>query len=185
MIASATEGLWPHCKATEHMETLIVKGKIRCGACHRVSPHTEWGVTKAAPFPKEARFHQPENIDLIKELSTEDFRVSAGGNDWEDTWIGVSFTFGGDSNYGYKNRVWGNLSAPEHLTSGEASNVPKEKRHWGKRVVRNGIAAADDKRQVLSPEVGKESWKPEHFMAAAKEPDLSKLVKERGEDVMV
>ncbi len=128
---------------------------------------------------KMGRFHQPENFDHISDLDTKYFKVTAGGNDWEDTWTGVCFIFGGDiTGYGHKRRVWANLKAPEELTSGETSNVTKEQRDWGKSVVRKWIRLADAKREPLDN--GKMSFQPEHFLEAAKNPSISGDIDECG-----
>lgn len=46
VIYSAREGKCPKCGASEHEDTSFFKDKIRCGACHKITPHMGWGVSK-------------------------------------------------------------------------------------------------------------------------------------------
>jgi hypothetical protein len=46
VIYSAREGKCPKCGASEHEDTSIVKDKIRCGSCGKVTSHVGWGVSK-------------------------------------------------------------------------------------------------------------------------------------------
>ena len=63
VIASAKEGICPHCGESENMKTSIVDGKIKCGGCGKVSSHTEWGVSKvAATTPINPQWTGPEAI---------------------------------------------------------------------------------------------------------------------------
>lgn len=115
-------------------------------------------------------FHQPENFDPIKDLSTRDFVVNAGGNDWEETWSGVTFEFTSGR------RVWANLAIPDVLASEKGERKPGEDKDWGRQVVEQWIAAAKAKRGENS------SYRPEHFLDTA---DTFTEIKDYGQDRQV
>lgn len=110
---------------------------------------------------KSAKFCQPENFEEIKALSTRDYKVGAGANDWESTWTWATVTMG--YNDDRKKRVWVQLDPPKEDLDGSKQS------DWGKRVVNRWIAAAAAERQRRADEVDLErvSWSIEDFHRAA------------------
>lgn len=102
----------------------------------------------------------PENWERIDELSTKDFSVYAGANDWESTWSAVAFIFGShDIRSHYTKRVWGHIKLTEEEMEG------KQGTDRGESVVKEWIKLAKAEKQKRDSS----SWQEQDLMKAAKQ----------------
>lgn len=101
----------------------------------------------------------PENWERIDALSTKDFSVYAGANDWESTWSAVAFVFGDRGGLGqshHTKRVWGHIRMSDEEGEGD------EFTDRGKDVVKKWLKLAKAKKSDGG-------WREKHLLDAAKE----------------
>lgn len=116
---------------------------------------------------KEAGFSPPENFDHIKELSTKDYNISAGANDWENSWSAATM-----QPVNTTQRVWIELPSDDDQ-QGKPSDA-------GKQCVKNWVATA---KQTHGRD-GQMTWL-EAFEHAAKELKKDDLILEHGTEKQV
>ena len=119
-------------------------------------------ISEMQAWAKSAGLRVPENWDKDEKLSTKDFSVWVGANDWENSTTCVAFDFGGTTDR--KRRVWAHLNIPKEILDGA---------HWdsnaGKDIVKRWIKLADEHRHKdANKDLPHPSWSTSDFTDTAK-----------------
>lgn len=118
-------------------------------------------------------FRMPENWDRIDKLSQTEFSIHAGANDWENTLTAAAAYFGGNDR---GERVWIMLDIPGACDDSPPDDFDEDS---GDKLVRDWVNKAKVAKKADEAKHGTSlSWKPEYFVAAAKE--LGRSVKDYG-----
>jgi ADP-ribose pyrophosphatase YjhB (NUDIX family) len=168
--ATRVELDFPCCKCWEESNTKKAAVKPKKVSLQELLDHKARGqraeIIKPASTEKwasEGGFHCPENWDEITKLSTKNFKVYSGANDWEPatTWAAVDF----HDHYQGKQRVWIQLNPPKEILDGS-----KWDRDFGHRVLNKWLHLANENRKARSAEleIDSASWSHEDFVEGAK-----------------
>lgn len=119
-------------------------------------------------------FRMPENWDKLDKLSQTEFSIHAGANDWENTLTAAAAYFGGKDR---GERVWITLDIPG--SDADTRSDEACEKDAGDKLVKEWLKQAKAAKKKAEAKAGVDlSWKPEFFVAAAKE--LGDSVKDYG-----